>query len=194
MNSLAQLLEYASGKLKRYHLPHALIGGFAVSVRAEPRFTRDLDLAVAVASDSQAEQLIYEFCQQGFSVLAMLEQEAQHRLATVRLQKNQVDYGLVVDLLFASSGIEREIAEAADILEVFPKVFVPVAKTGHLIALKLLSHSKERFQDEADLYALLKVADQSEHQRAKEAVNLIMERGFNRTRELGQDLLEYLKY
>lgn len=43
-----------------------------------------------------------------------------------------------MDLLFASSGIEHEIVAAADPLEVLPDLTVPVARTGHLIALKPL--------------------------------------------------------
>jgi hypothetical protein len=31
----------------------ALVGGLAVSARTEPRFTRDADLAVAIASDAE---------------------------------------------------------------------------------------------------------------------------------------------
>ena len=33
----------------------SLVGGLAVSVRAEVRFTRDVDLAVAVENDAEAE-------------------------------------------------------------------------------------------------------------------------------------------
>lgn len=44
--------------------------------------------------------------------------------------------GPVIDLLFAPSGIEGEIAAAATPLEVFPDVRAPVAETGHLLALK----------------------------------------------------------
>ena len=40
------------------HQRLALVGGLAVSARAEPRFTRDVDFAVAVGSDKEAEQLI----------------------------------------------------------------------------------------------------------------------------------------
>jgi hypothetical protein len=36
----------------------ALVGGLAVSVRTEPRFTRDADLAVAVTDDADAEALV----------------------------------------------------------------------------------------------------------------------------------------
>lgn len=33
----------------------AVVGGLAVSVRAEPRTTRDVDVAVALAADDEAE-------------------------------------------------------------------------------------------------------------------------------------------
>jgi hypothetical protein len=36
----------------------ALVGGFAVSARTEPRFTRDVDLAVAVPDDHAAEAVL----------------------------------------------------------------------------------------------------------------------------------------
>ena len=36
---------------------YALVGGLAVSIRAEVRFTRDVDVAVAVDSDAEAESL-----------------------------------------------------------------------------------------------------------------------------------------
>ncbi len=44
-----------NGWLGRLGLRWALIGGLAVAVRAEPRFTRDVDLAVAVADDRELE-------------------------------------------------------------------------------------------------------------------------------------------
>jgi hypothetical protein len=38
----------------------ALVGGMAVAVRGEPRFTRDVDLAVAVSGDREMEALLFE--------------------------------------------------------------------------------------------------------------------------------------
>ena len=35
--------------------PFAVVGGLAVSARTEPRFTRDVDVAVAVANEAAAE-------------------------------------------------------------------------------------------------------------------------------------------
>jgi hypothetical protein len=85
----------------------AIVGGLAVSARAEPRFTRDVDLAVAVQDDSEAEALVRRLVEVGYSVLATVEQDVTKRLATVRLlPPSESVNGVVADLLFASSGVE----------------------------------------------------------------------------------------
>jgi predicted nucleotidyltransferase len=162
----------------------ALVGGFAVSVRAEPRFTRDLDLAVAVADDHAAEAAVRDLVGRGYRIVATVEHEASARLATVRLELPQD--GEIADLLFASSGIEHEIVDAAEVIEVLPGLDLAVARTGHLIAIKLLARDDEtRPQDAADLRALVSVADEAELALAHEAVTLIEQRGYNRGRSLG---------
>ena len=166
----------------------ALVGGLAVSVRCEPRFTRDVDLAVVVADDRDGEALVHRLVEQGYTVLATVEQEERKRLATVRLTDRAAGTeGVVVDLLLASSGIEAEIVREAETLDVFPGVVVPVARTGHLLATKLLSRSDRRPQDAADIVALLREMGPAERQRARDAVGLIAERGFHRGRDLGRD-------
>ena len=45
----------------------ALVGGLAISVRAEVRFTRDVDLAVAVDDDAEAEALVYSLSIRGYT-------------------------------------------------------------------------------------------------------------------------------
>nr|WP_239003792.1 hypothetical protein [Nocardia panacis] len=101
---------------------------------------------------------------------------------------------MVVDLLFASSGIEPEIVRAAESLEIFPGLVLPVARTGHLIALKLLARDDEsRPQDSADLRNLAAVATTRDMVDAAEAVRLIAERGFNRDRDLAELLADMPK-
>jgi len=73
----------------------------------------------------------------------VVEQTTLGRLATARL-RSRVAGGIIVDLLFASSGIESEIAAGAEVLAVARGLRLPVARTGHLIALKLLSHDADR--------------------------------------------------
>jgi hypothetical protein len=70
-------------ELRTIGIAFAVVGGLAVSVRAEPRLTRDADLAVAVLDDQQAEELVRLLQQRGYNVVAAVEQAATGRLATV---------------------------------------------------------------------------------------------------------------
>ncbi len=166
----------------------ALIGGLAVSARTEPRFTRDVDWAVAVKSDLEAESVVRGLVEAGYAILMTVEQDATHRLATVRLlPPGEAATGVVADLLFASSGIEPELVAAADALEILPGIDVPVAKVGHLVALKVLSVVPSRPQDAADLCALVAAAAPSDLDLARQALALIETRGFARGKRLLED-------
>ncbi|MEJ7703784.1 MAG: nucleotidyl transferase AbiEii/AbiGii toxin family protein [Geodermatophilaceae bacterium] len=179
MNSVEAALRRVTADLDRRRLGWALVGGFAVSARAEPRFTRDVDVAVAVIDDRAAEQNVHDLVAGGYRLLASVEQEAVGRLATVRLSPVAGD--VVVDVLFASSGIEPEIVRSAEAIEILPGLVVPVARTGHLIALKLLARDDEsRPQDLADLRSLHEVATREDVDLARSAIHLITERGYHR--------------
>lgn len=192
MNRFEATARRVTVDLQALDLRAALVGGFAVSVRAEPRFTRDLDLAVAVQDDRAAEATVRALIERGYRVVATVEHEATGRLATVRFELPA--HGEIADLLFASSGIEPEIVAAAEPIEVLPELELAVARTGHLIAVKLLARDDEtRPQDAADLRALVSVADDVEMARAGEAVTLIEERGYHRGRDLGAALQTMLR-
>lgn len=55
MTPLLEALRAIARDLDREGARWALVGGLAVSARTEPRFTRDLDVAVAVPDDGAAE-------------------------------------------------------------------------------------------------------------------------------------------
>jgi predicted nucleotidyltransferase len=189
VTQLGSALSRIAGELAESETPFALVGGLAVSARTEPRFTRDADIAVMVDSDQQAEELVYSLRAAGYSIDALVEQEAVGRLATVRLSPSAAELtGIVVDLLFASSGIEREVVQNAERLRVLEDIEVPVAVVGHLIALKVLSRDDEkRPQDLVDLRALLKVASDADLKQARTSMDLISVRGYARGRDLHHD-------
>ena len=150
---------------------------------------------MAVADDADAEALARDLQDRGWRVVATIEHEAVARLATIRLAEAGADVrGQVIDLLFASSGIESEIVAAAEPIEVVPGFVVPVARAGHLIALKLLARDdRTRPQDRVDLAALLQRADAQTLGDARAALTLIERRGFNRQRALSAALDAALK-
>jgi len=191
VNTLEAALRRLAADLELHHREWALVGGFAVSARAEPRFTRDIDAAVLVDDDADSEDLVRSLLAQRYGLLASVEQDHTGSLATVRLACPVGDGDVVVDLLFASSGIEPEIIQAADMTEVVPGLDLPIATTGHLIALKVLARDDQsRPQDLADLRALLQIATAADLAVANAAAQTISERGYNRGRDLTAALKE----
>ena len=185
MTSLESALHRIAADLERSSVDFALIGGLAVSVRTEPRFTRDADFAIAVSGDGEAEALIRRLRAYGYEVSALVEQEAVGRLATARLAPAGDLDGPVMDLLFASSGIEPEIVAGANPVELIPGLTLKVARIDHLIALKVRSRDDmQRPQDLVDLRALLRVATDADVTGARQALGLITTRGYHRGREL----------
>jgi predicted nucleotidyltransferase len=172
----------------------ALVGGLAVSARAEPRTTRDVDVVVSVSDDAEAEALVLELQARGYRPMTAIEQDAVGRLATVRLQTpGQGAHGTIIDLLFASSGLEHEIAAAAERLQIIPGLMVPVATISHLIALKILARDdRHRPQDLDDLRALLREAKGPDISGARAALTQIQDRGYARGRDLARMFDELL--
>lgn len=181
MNAVESTLRRVAKDLTGLRQRWALVGGFAVSARSEPRFTRDVDIVVAVANDDAAESLVRQLLTQ--------QQDAARRLAAVRLGATaDTAANVVVDLLFASCGIEPEIAEAAEEIEILPDLVAPVATTAHLIAMKLLARDDDRRpQDRSDLRALVDAASPQDIQDARKAIELITLRGFHRDRDLAAE-------
>lgn len=190
---LLSVLHRTAEALDGLRQPWALVGGLAVSVRSEPRFTRDIDVAAAVTDDASAEALVSSMVARGFQLRLSLEHEALGRLATVRLSPpGEPEEGVVVDLLFASSGIESEICREADHLVLAPGLTVPVAQAGHLVAMKLLALAPDRPQDAIDLRALVDILTESDRARARAAAARIEEVGANRSKALREELERWL--
>jgi len=188
MSSLRTALERAARDLNQLRVSWAVVGGLAVSARAEPRFTRDVDVTVAVRSDAEAEALVFALKGLGYGVLATVEQDATKRLATARLS-SPGETLIVVDLLFASSGIEAETVADAKVIEVLAGLFMPVATIPTLLALKVLSWSERRPRDAEDIQAMVREAAPAELDLVPPLLRLITERGFARTKDLQAEWL-----
>jgi predicted nucleotidyltransferase len=177
--------------LRELDRPFALLGGFAVSARVEPRTTRDIDLAVDVRDDDDAEQVAFGLSRRGYVIRTAIEQLESHRLATIRTVSPA---GTIVDLLFASSGIEAEVIAASTTVEVLDGLEIPVASVGHIIAMKVLARDdRRRPQDRLDLQALLERASSSDLEQARAALELVTARGYARGRALREELASALE-
>jgi len=185
LSALAAAIVRTRSELENLGVRWAVVGGLALAVRAEPRQTLDVDLAVAVSGDREAERFVRQLTERGFRYIEegpVIEQTATERLAAVRLEPpTPDDLPVVVDFLFHSSGIENEVVEAAHELDVLPGLRLPVATRGHMIALKVLAG---RVQDLADTENLLRFATAEDIALARGALDLIAQRGCDRGKDL----------
>lgn len=69
--------------LDRAGAKFAIVGGLAVGIRTEPRFTRDADIAVSVVGDTETEEIVLDLVSRGYKTVASLEQEVSQG-ATLR--------------------------------------------------------------------------------------------------------------
>lgn len=184
MSTQAEALADIVMALRRRGRRFALVGGLAVSIRAEVRFTRDVDIALVALTDAEVETLIHGLRADGYVPLAIVEHETAKRIATVRLTSAR---GVVVDLLVASSGIEPEVVERSTSVEFERIGSVPVAAAEELLAMKIRSMTEMRLQDRIDALNLLAVPA-LDLERVRGLLRVIRERGYARMQDLDTKL------
>ena len=187
---LEEALRQIVGDLHDLGSPWALVGGLAVCARAEPRPTADIDIAVAVPDDATAKARVDDLLAAGYRSRESILHDQTGRLATVRLLSRVAGEDVAVDLFFASSGVEAEVVGAAESLEVPPGLTIPVARIGHLIAVKLCWRRSEK--RDRDLRTLIERADAEDLEDARHLIALTTERGYHRGRDLGAALDSWL--
>lgn len=190
MIAIQKALFRLAGDFRALEVRWALVGGMAVSALAEPRTTQDVDVVLALPTEAEAERLVLLLRMRGYHdhpKQPLMQKKGTGRLLGVRLLAPLPDEeDTIVDLLFAMSGVEAEIVAAAQVFELMPGLYIPVARAGHILAMKILAG---RLVDQVDAQRLLAVMDESELQRAREALVLISSRGFDE----GKNLLDELE-
>lgn len=183
--TLESALAHAATTLRRLHRGFALVGGLAVSIRGEVRFTRDVHLAVETASDADAESMIRDVTAAGYTVPALVE----HMTAVdSRSRDSARARGVYLDLLVASSGIEAEIVAAASAVDGPGVGLLEVARAEELLAVKVLSMSDRRAQDRIDAESLLLANPDLDVAQTRASLDLIRSRGFHRGEDLATKL------
>jgi len=168
----------------------ALVGGLALGVHARPRATLDADIALVVRDDADADRFAKALQARDYVVLeAGVHPTLGHFTAIRVVSPVRAGGRLVVDFMFATTGVEREIVASAERLAVTRDLTVPVATRGHLIAMKVLSEGKDRPQDSVDLQQLLQRATTADLDEARTALRMIRER----EHDCGKDLLGALE-
>ncbi|MBI2393584.1 MAG: nucleotidyl transferase AbiEii/AbiGii toxin family protein [Deltaproteobacteria bacterium] len=182
--ALAEIAAWLSAR----RVSFALVGGLAVSIRGEVRFTRDVDLALAV-SEAELEALIRDLRAARYAIHSLVEHDVARRTATVRLVTRDAIH---VDLLAASSGIEQEIVGRATPIDIPSVGLVPVATAEDLVATKVLAMTDRRRRDFDDAIGLILANPSLDLAAVRERLSLITARGFHREQDLEAKLAAVL--
>lgn len=147
-------------------------------------------MVITVPGDREAERIALSLRLRGYrdhpkgAAIDGLE----GRLATIRLvspPEEGEESGVEIDLLIACTGVEEEVVVSSDPVELVRGLVIPVARSSHLLALKVLAG---RLKDQVDAYALLKEMGPADLRITEEVLNLITQRGFHRGKDLLADL------
>jgi hypothetical protein len=129
--------------LEREAVPFALIGGIAVALRGEPRFTVDVDLVIGVDVD-RALALLDSALGSPFLPLFGGVEEIVRSAFILPLRHR--DTGVKVDLALGLTGFELELLRRAQTMDVGGVSF-PVATAEDLLLLKIIAERPRDIDD-----------------------------------------------
>lgn len=128
-----------------------LIGGLAVSLRTEPRTTTSVDALVAVKNPDEFDRLADRLHTAGSVGVCHWESLDTGRVSLIRSHFLGSARGVRLNLLAVWSGIGQRIVAASTLLDA--GIVVPVARLGHLLALKTLAGRDQDLRDFPPLLA-----------------------------------------
>ncbi|HYJ88619.1 MAG TPA: nucleotidyl transferase AbiEii/AbiGii toxin family protein [Pyrinomonadaceae bacterium] len=129
-------------------IPHAIIGGIAVSLLTEPRATQDIDVTIW-AEEVQIEDLLASATSVGLisRIDNPLELATQARILLLK----HVETNVNIDLSLGALPFEKEMIDHSEVIT-FGSIRLPVARPEDLIISKAVPM---RPQDLADIDKLL---------------------------------------
>ena len=197
MSSLSLAVKNLVKDLKELNIRFAFVGALAMGARGRTRQTIDADLAISTGSNQLAEKLIEQLVLKGYGVNEIYKDGEIIALARL-FSKDDYSSLIELDFLFELCGIEKEVVDSAEELEIWPGLTVAIATMPALLAMKARCQElPERIQDKADLVnQLIPFASESDLDQARELIKLIETRGFNEGRKIlsaFNQLVEHVK-
>ena len=167
-NPLANALTDLTAWLEGEQIPHAVIGGVAVSLISQPRMTDDLDAIISCDTD-QLESLLQKGAPYGFVPRISDAADFARRNQVILLQHQPT--GINVDLSCGTLPFDEEMIARARKLAI-GTLNIRVATPEDLIITKAVAH---RPRDIADIEAILNVEPNLEFDRIRSWVGKFAE-------------------
>jgi Nucleotidyl transferase of unknown function (DUF2204) len=145
---LQDALTAAAETLNAQHISYAVIGGMAAGHRAQPRFTKDLDLLLQVPQ-LKLPILLEALRQRGFDfdLITTVREWTQHHMTTLTFR------GIPVDWLKPVIPLYQHVLDRATEQNWYERP-IRVASVEGLILLKLLAYRTQDLLDIENLVAL----------------------------------------
>lgn len=189
-----ELISRVIDDLKDSGFKFALVGALAVGARGIERTTKDIDFAIASSNTEESLKLVkYLISAKGYRLLRAPDFHVDLTMRPMVSVAPPVEPEFCIDLLFNLCGIESEVVQRAETLEILPGVFVKVALRSDLIAMKTLSFDDQRrLHDIGDLKGLLEAATEQDIAATREALELIESRNMGKI-NAKDDLIDELR-
>jgi len=188
VSSLVSAVKRVVQDLSELKVRFAIVGALAIGSRGRVRQTLDADIAVSLPDINKSDELINSLVLRGYGINNLYRNES--KLALARLfSPDNLNNLFEIDLLFDLCGIEQEVIDMAEVLEIWPGISAPIARMPALLAMKARCQElPERIQDKADLVnQLIPFATLSDIEEARILIQLVEQRGYNEGRSLLQD-------
>lgn len=154
--------------LEASSIPHALVGGVAVTALGHARMTEDVD-AVILAGEKPIEDLLAEAQQYGF--VARYPNPVEFALARRMLLLQHTPDGIQVDVSLGCLPFEQELIARAQRVRLHDTEFV-VPTPEDLLVMKTLAF---RPKDIGDIEAVLERSGRLDMQRVRRWVGMLAE-------------------
>jgi hypothetical protein len=150
--------------LKAGKAPGAVIGGIAVSLLGEPRYTEDIDLVVVI--DEPKQRKLVELAPK-FNLAGRVPDVFDFARDTRMLLMQHTPSGTSIDISLGMLDFEKEMIKRAKIIKHLD-LKIPVANSEDLIILKIIA---QRPQDLADVANILDNQDEIDLARVRQTVD-----------------------
>jgi hypothetical protein len=191
MSSLSLAVKALIKDLTELNIKYAFVGALALGARGRTRQTIDADVAISFSANENAQKLVDQLVLKGYGINNIYKDKDSIVLARL-FSANEESQLVELDFLFELCGIENEVVATAEVMEIWPTLFAPIASMPSLLAMKARCQElPERIQDKADLVnQLIPFATEKDISEARELIILMEQRGFNE----GRDLLKNFDY